>query len=441
MKGYKTLLRGITPVAAFALGLLIIALGTGYLSGDAFASTAGDDFNDNSKSASKWGADELYGHGVLTETHQRLEYTCSSPTSDDDMIRPWVLRRMPYNADWESQVDLFNDTSPAFGGVNSFGLKLRSPFDPDDEIFIELYAANGGLSGFRGFAAEIEQDGTMLTPAAHDTGDAGVTSAAVRMSFNSGTKVVTVYYDTDPSNGYQWVENGTFGVAGAAGVDAGFDWGLSDTDQFPLFVYGFSSNMTVTSGHIYADNFSETGGSEPPAAHDLALTNLTVSRNVTLTALHPILTKPVTVTIQNRSGHDETITTLDGLATVQVNTLGPGCPAPAVSLHQGAPNKTLPYVLKPKRKMNVVFDVVLGCANDPLKGEGHQDFGYTATVHHDAIDGHADSHAADDVCPRSVNPPSEVDPYPDGRIRDKGCGTPKPDHTFGNDVTTDVKVR
>jgi hypothetical protein len=88
----------------------------------------------------------------------------------------------------------------------------------------------------------------------------------------------------------------------------------------------------------------------------------------------------------------------------------------------------------------VYFDVTFDCAVNPAKGLGQEDFRYVATVHHDAIDGVVDTHPECDVCPHG---PLEgfVDPNPDGRIKDKGCGAPRGDGTFGNDVLTDVFVR
>jgi len=59
-------------------------------------------------------------------------------------------------------------------------------------------------------------------------------------------------------------------------------------------------------------------------------------------------------------------------------------------------------------------------------------------VHHQAIDGQADTHPWDDTAPRSVKPPFEVDPNPDGTIDDRGVGKLKPDGTFGADIFTDV---
>jgi hypothetical protein len=101
--------------------------------------------------------------------------------------------------------------------------------------------------------------------------------------------------------------------------------------------------------------------------------------------------------------------------------------------------------VKSKGKFKVFFDVTFNCANDAAMNtrlsHGHEDFRYTAAVDHTVIDGHADTHTADDNCPRSVTPPYEVDPNPNGTIKDKGCGSPKSDGTFGADVITDVFVK
>jgi hypothetical protein len=62
-------------------------------------------------------------------------------------------------------------------------------------------------------------------------------------------------------------------------------------------------------------------------------------------------------------------------------------------------------------------------------------------VHHDFLDGTGDTHTDDDMCPRSVTPPFEIDPNPNGTIKDRGCGARKPDKTLGNPVVTDVVRR
>src|SRR6185369_13171793 len=227
-----------------------------YFAGPLHAATLGDDFDDNKVDKRKWGPDQQFGHGVLTEASGHLQYTCPGGTADDDLIRRWRAGNGPYNADWEMQMDLFNSTTFTPNSTdqnNSFGIKLRGPTDDDQEIFVELY--NSQLLGpppRKGFDAELE------TPGQADVDvDAGVALngnvGAVRMAFNSATKVVTVYYDLDPSDGYQWVEFASFGLAASGGANGNANWGLSDSDQFRIYIYGYSTFMNVTSGQMSGD--------------------------------------------------------------------------------------------------------------------------------------------------------------------------------------------
>lgn len=89
----------------------------------------------------------------------------------------------------------------------------------------------------------------------------------------------------------------------------------------------------------------------------------------------------------------------------------------------------------------VAYEVTFGCAVDPAKSSardrGHEDFELRAVVAQSALGG-ADAFALDDQCPRTVAPPGVVVPYPDGKIKDKGCGTRKADKTFGDPVRIDV---
>ena len=170
---------------------------------------------------------------------------------------------MPFNADWELQIDTINNTAPNLSfQVNSFGIQVLSPLTADNSINVELYAsALGGGPARNGFDTNLDTGG--VTVATTDTGTLVVTHGAVRMVFTAATRVVTVFYDLDVSNGYQWIQYGSFGVAGSGGVDGNTDWGLTDSSQFSVLVYGFSQGMTITSGQLYGDNFIETGGVGP----------------------------------------------------------------------------------------------------------------------------------------------------------------------------------
>ena len=92
----------------------------------------------------------------------------------------------------------------------------------------------------------------------------------------------------------------------------------------------------------------------------------------------------------------------------------------------------------------VNYNVAFDCANDPAKSTPkdptHYDYRLSAAVNTAALDGNTDGHTRDDSCPRSVTAPYEIDPYPDGAIRDKGCGARKADGTYGGDILTDMVV-
>src|SRR4030095_10736716 len=97
---------------AVAPTLLVVGLVQATFCANQTLAANGDNFDDNSKNTTKWGTDRAFGRALLTERQQRLEYTCTVPTQKDEVLRPWLLTRFPYNADWELQMDAFNSTSP-----------------------------------------------------------------------------------------------------------------------------------------------------------------------------------------------------------------------------------------------------------------------------------------------------------------------------------------
>ena len=224
-----------------------------------------DNFNDNSKDATKWGADASSGSGVLTEKNQRLEFTCSNPISDGDTWRPWTLERFPVGSNWTIQVDTYNDTAPSLSGqVTSGGFTIFHPTNVNSELYLELYAAPFGAPVNKGFDANLITEDVTVGNA--DTGQLAGTepvSGAVRMVYDGTSKVATTYYDADTTDGYQWTQLASFGLAGAGGTTTNTDWGLTDGQQFTVYVYGYSAGMTVASGNLYLDNFTETGGALP----------------------------------------------------------------------------------------------------------------------------------------------------------------------------------
>ncbi len=180
--------------------------------------------------------------------------------------------------------------------------------------------------------------------------------------------------------------------------------------------------------------------------HDLALTALIAPKTIAGTA--PV-NGAVTVTIQNRSDHNETISSADlgdgsttGVArlSVAVVDVDETCQPAGIALN-GLKNAILfsngPKVLKPKGTLTVNFTVTYQCPGALPKTNTAGDYSHTATVHHDALSGAiADTHTEDDVCPRA---PLGFDPNPAPKgVTDNGCGAKTPFGTLGNPVVTNV---
>ncbi len=210
---------------------------------------------------------------------------------------------------------------------------------------------------------------------------------------------------------------------------------------FPVGITPVLCTATDSSGNTNTCTFNVTVAEGVLEAHDLAVLRIKALKRVTLNGGLPV-TKRVVVTIQNRSSHSETILDLpqlDQLVSLSVQSLSTDiCPDILASLVQGRPQRRLPFVLRSRRTMNVYYDVTFDCAVNPAKGPGQEDFRYVAIVNHAAIDGAIDTHPDCDVCPRA---PLGIDPNPNGRIRDRGCGAPIGRGLFGNDVLTDIFVR
>jgi hypothetical protein len=227
---------------------------------------------------------------------------------------------------------------------------------------------------------------------------------------------------------------GDDGAAGAAvqspddvyvtGDTASADFPVSGTRLQGAFAGGASDAFVV-----------KLSDEREPVAHDLAVLGIDAPRRVRLNGRRPVRHAVVSVRIQNRSTHSETIPDLATLAAVvrlEVTSLG-ACPPPAVALRTGRQERRLPVVLRPTDRFTAFFDVTFDCANDPARSTrrdpGHDDFAYRAEVHHEALNGEPDDHPVDDVCPRP--PMNERDPFPDGSLRVTGCP----------EVRTDVEDR
>jgi heparin/heparan-sulfate lyase len=180
--------------------------------------------------------------------------------------------------------------------------------------------------------------------------------------------------------------------------------------------------------------------------YDFAILKITAPKTVSLTKRKPAQTKELTVQIQNQSPHEETIENAGRLAalvqlTVEAFDTPNACPDLEATLISD--RFRFPLVLATKEKFSALFAVTFtsDCIPDPLKTdktEAHDDYRFSTSVDHSVLDGQTDTDPTDDMCPRSVEPPFRPDPNPNGKLKDKGCGTKKADGTLGADVLSDV---
>jgi hypothetical protein len=197
---------------------------------------AGDDFDDNTIDYTRWEPDLVFGGGSLSETNEHVEFTVGTSTKFDQARQGWILTQFPTTNNWETQIDLVNFAElTANNQIASFGLFVISSADPADIVTAELYASQlGGPPVRHGFYGQLDANRKVVR--AVDTRDLGATNAAVRITFDSPTKILTAHYDADITDGYDWVAFAAFGVggSGSGSADAHADWKMSAADRFNL---------------------------------------------------------------------------------------------------------------------------------------------------------------------------------------------------------------
>jgi hypothetical protein len=204
-----------------------------------------DNFDDNFKDPTKWGADSVLGSGVLTETNGRLEYSVASSDGVDQSSRPWILNQGSYDANWSVQVDL-GLSEFALSGFEflTMGMSIINADDSLDRLIVSL----AQTSGSRHYFVRATED----SPVGVDTVVATTSLlAALRVTFNAADKTLTVEYDDDAgAGGYNWTPIVVVDVD-----SVGLDWSMSSGSAFNVALFGNSMDVVVPSGSAFADNF------------------------------------------------------------------------------------------------------------------------------------------------------------------------------------------
>ena len=185
-----------------------------------------DDFNDNSRDSTKWGADIVLGTCSIAETNQQLQLSTAAVGTNCVVFRPWILNTASSNLDWEIIATVNNNATPGLTNDQTcdIGLAVGNSAAISDYVYVGLYASTLGSPRLRrGFVSGLAVNTVDIAVA--DSLDMGVTGGAVRLLFNSGARVITSYYDVGGNGGgYIWVKLGSFGVAGNNGETGNANW-------------------------------------------------------------------------------------------------------------------------------------------------------------------------------------------------------------------------
>ena len=198
-----------------------------------------DDFNDNAMDASKW---SVFLGDSLNETNSRLEFA-SAAEPESIGVWEWILNDAGYVQDWSISLDAFNsiDEDGLSDQSISFGI-LAFYNDPGVYFDVNLQIGDDVTGGnpYRIISTEVESS----TGPGIDYGiPVSSLGAGLKISFDAASKNFTGYYDI--GDGLTMTTNFNTGA-----------WGMSDSDVFTVVIYGLSSDLAVSSGEVFGDNFT-----------------------------------------------------------------------------------------------------------------------------------------------------------------------------------------
>ena len=234
------------PRAAKLIG---VAVFMSLISGGWAASFDGaDDFADESRNISLWGADMTAGIGGLLETNGHLHYrtTAGNPMIGDYSGRPW-LQIIRATNDWEVRIKA-NVPDITMGNAQhyAFGLFVTKNGNTADQQVIMLSNESADNTPGRSFYAISF---TNSTP--HYEGEITTTarSGLVRLRWDAGTFQLASQFSTD--GGSSWSD---------CGPPVGQPWGVTSNDWFSVGPAGYSENMSLSVGdNLYGDDFQTVG--------------------------------------------------------------------------------------------------------------------------------------------------------------------------------------
>ena len=221
-----------------------------------------DNFNDND--LSNWGGQYSVGGtnaGTLTNINDRLEFTNTGGSVQTRVVMWNNVANASYTEDWTQSVTATNTTTPATG-FSLMGIQVFSA--PAEYGYVGLYVYRSAIQGTKIIFEKGKTDGVSWTSASYASLQADTTDVFLAISFNSTTKDLTLGYSLDGGatfNADYLVVNPNTPVVSSFGneVEAGA-WQSTPTDGFSFRILGKSTEVAISSGILYADDFAVSAG-------------------------------------------------------------------------------------------------------------------------------------------------------------------------------------
>ena len=204
------------------------------------AISAGDNFSDASMDSLRWSEYLHSSDRMLVEQNGRLEALATATAANPDVgAWEWIATKADYDRNWSALYDVtiaLNETT--YGGEAWVGFIVADPLE-NHEVSIEQWISPSG-GGSRGVGAGAESYSVNQGEVYHAYSNNTVT---LRVDYDSGKKELHASYD---NGGGYWNYLASQSVT---------NWGMLDTNNFRVVVFGGSENNALTTGQVYGDNF------------------------------------------------------------------------------------------------------------------------------------------------------------------------------------------
>lgn len=218
--------------------------------------TGSDNFDDNVTDPDIW-LEYATGDGLLQDANSRLEFTGTGASTNH---RYWA--NASYDSDFEIIFKSSNTVDATLGTYPSIGIEIYPAGRTDLLLNVRNSAYYVNIPGvFTGSSRDIIANfynNSVLNPATPV--QPNIWSAfeiGIRLYYESDSSVITLYYDDNVTNGYQWTEWVSFGIDGDSDGDHNQDFGITSgtAGELEIALYGSASNIAISSGQMYIDDF------------------------------------------------------------------------------------------------------------------------------------------------------------------------------------------